>query len=59
MTRYKNDYIQHNSIEFFLHVLKHHLFCLHVGGYDRQILNEASALLQRENSYLSTPGHLT
>ena len=32
--RYKNEYIQHDSIEF-LHVSVNYVLGLHVGGYDR------------------------
>ena len=42
LTRYKNNCMQQNNIEF-LDVAKHHILRLHVGGHDRQILNEASA----------------
>ena len=52
--------IQHNSIEF----LDVSILCLHMGGYNRQIMNEASAVLQSKyfffiNSWtLVITGHL-
>ena len=47
LARYKNDYIQHDSIEF-LHVSIVYYVFTWEDNYGRQILNEASALLERE-----------